>query len=500
MLYPRRAAPFCALFLALLSSCVDSGPTGPDDLDVQGPAAAIIDGSTTGIPGFYFLPPLVQEPEVTGAFDPTLEPAMRVCELVGSACRPGTPVAYFPPGSAKVERDQYQIRWDTNGRGTRRLDERKFYRLEILVGGVVMGSIDLDPRDSHGRGKSHSPAGFFAFTIGRTIPVKFWLSQPAQCEADGQVVLECTAQTVTDSQGGRLTLDTEGDPLSLIIPPNALPEGNPVVTVVVERLDPSELDVECIPLLDAPQYGPCFRVTTIPELTGELELDAIVSICLDPHEVPVIKGEFHQENQLQIVRFATDGSNETEALPGTTGDCPVVIGDLLDVPERGFARYAALGANWLARAVGPEPVLARTNIRLGGLTSSFSRFRFALPGQMLVDEGSGAVVHQGEPRTVHAFVRVVDQQGLGVEGARVHFSTADGSVDAAEAITGVEGYAGTHWSIDTSTPGHKSLTTSALGLLTEPVPDHSNGFPLTVQTLTHVALVLAPGEGDGDGD
>lgn len=497
-----RGLAVAGLVLAplLLSSCLDDQPVGPDGLDVAPPAAAVIDGSTGGNPAFYFLPPLVKKPKIVGTFDGSLAPAMRVCELAVNGCAPGAPAAYFPPGSASVSSGQYQIVWDTDGPQTAPLDPAKFYRIEILVAGTVMGALDLDPQHPDGPGQSRAPRGFHAFRLGATIPVKFWLSADALCDADGVVVVECAAQTITDAEGGRLALDDEGDPLSLFIPANALPAGNPVVTVLVERLDPSELSEECIPFLDAPQFGPCFRVTTFPELSGALELDALVSICLDPHAIPAIKGDQHQENQLQIVRYATDGSDEVEALPGTSGDCPVPTAGLFDVPDRGFARYAALGANWVARVVGPEPLLARRlNIRLGGLTSSFSRFRFALPGQMFVTDGGGAVVRQGEPGAVRTFIRVVDSQGIGVQGARLHFATDDGTTDVSEAMTNFEGFASVGWTIATDLGGEKELRVSAVGLLTDPVPDHSHGFTLEVETLTVTAVVLPPsGEGEDE--
>jgi hypothetical protein len=487
------------LALLSLSACVGSEPAGPGGpLGVESPAvsAAIVDGSTTGSPHFFFQPPLGGNSSPTGTFNPDLLPAMRVCVLVGAGCGEGGTVAFFPPGSIPVSSSQYQLNWDTDGPETGVMDSNLYYQLQIVLGGRVVGSIDLDPQDPNGPGQSTAP-GFYAFRLGETIPVKFWISTQVFCEVDGVVVLECITNAVIDENGGELTLDQAGDPLSVFLPQGALPGDNhPPILMTVERVDPDQFfqteGVACIPLLDAPQFGPCFRVTTIPELTAELDASALVTICVDAHELPQLNLPEEQDHQIQIIRFATDGSGDIETLPAVTGDCPVETASLFDVPDDGFLRYAAIGANWLARAVGPQPVHARTNLRLSGLTSSFSRFRFGLPGRMSVVSGDGAVIQASDAPDVLAVIEVRDQAGIPVEAANLHFSTEDGTTDILEALTGEDGRATVAWTVDDSTPGEKALSVSALGLLITEVPEHSNGYPLTTQTLTLTAYVVGP--------
>jgi len=483
-----------------LSACVGSEPAGPDGLigvDAPAASAAIVDGSTTGSPHFFFQPPLGSNSPPTGTFNPDLLPAMRVCVLVGAGCGESGTAAYFPPGSIPAASSQYQLNWDTDGPETSGIDTDLFYQLQILLGGRVVGSIDLDAQDPDGPGQSTAP-GFYAFRLGEMIPVKFWISTQVFCEVDGVVVLECITNAVIDENGGELTLDQAGDPLSVFLPQGALPGDNhPPILVTLERIDPDQFleteGVACIPLLDAPQFGPCFRITTTPELTDDLDESALVSICIDANELPQLKIPEGQDHQIQIIRVATDGSGETETVAATTGDCPVGTASAFDVPERGFMRYAAVGANWLVRAVGPEPLLARrTNLRLGGLTSSFSRFRFGLPGRMSAVSGDGAVLQASDAPDVLAVIEVRDQAGLPVEAANLHFSTEDGTTDVLEALTGVDGRAQVTWTVDNSTPGEKALSVSALGLLITEVPEHSNGYPLTTQTLTLSAYVVGP--------
>jgi len=490
MALPRRVG---VAVLLVLSACVGSEPSGPPDVD-SSLQPAIVDGSTTGSSAFYFLPPLVNNPGPTGTFNGGLSPAMRVCRLVGTSCVVGDNTAYFPPGSIPASTDKYQLNWDTDGPETGPIDTNAPYQLQILVGGQVVGSIDLDPQNPNGPGQSTAGPGFYAFRLGETIPVKFWLSDQVLCDVDGVVVLECITNAVLDESGGILELNRAGDPLSVTLAQGALPGANhPPILVTVERIDPDEFftteGVQCIPLLDAPQFGPCFRVTTTPELTNPLDEAALISICVDVNDLD-INLPLEQDHQLQIVRYATDGSDAVEALPGTAGDCPIETASLFDVPESGFMRYAALGANWLARAVGPQPLYA-TNIRLGGLTSSFSRFRFALPGQMSVNGGHGAVIQASDSPDVDVAILVVDQDSVPVADATVHFATSDGTV-AASALSDANGLAQVTWSVDDATPGIKELDVWALGLTVSPVLEHSSGFPIVADTITLTATVVGP--------
>lgn len=492
----RIASSSCALLLLVLASCVGDTPIDPiRDVDLNPTfAASVIDGSTTGSDDFYLLPPLVDNPGITGTFNPNLLPTLRVCELVAGSCLASDTTAFFPEGSASAGSGQYQIQWDTDGPETGSLDSDKFYRVEIAVAGQVMGSIDVDPQDPQGPGQG--VPGFYAFRVGETIPVKFWLSTQVLCEGAGYVI-ECITGSVLDENGGTLALDDEGERLSVYLQEGGLPgPDHPPITVVLERLDPALFlaneFVECLPLFDAPQYGPCFRITTYPELTAELDAPALVSICLDPGSLAGINFTAEQEENLQIVRYATDGSDDIQALPSATGDCPTQTASLVDVPKSGLMRYAAMGLNAVADLVTPDPLLAAKRISLGGLTSSFSRFRFALPGQMTATDGDGTVIQDGGDNDVEVQVQVVDHEGTPVENAWVHFGPADGSVSAVADSTDASGYAYTTWTVDAGTPGTKELTAYAKGLLVTAVPDNSNKYLFETEAIVLTATVVGP--------
>lgn len=490
-----RTGRLAAVELLVAAGCVDTNPTDPSS--VESPSLAILDGSTGGSPDFYFLPPISDiNPNPVGTFNPNLLPSVRVCELEGdpgTPCVQEAPIADFAPGAATAGSGQYTLSWDTDGPETGRFNTNRFYRLEVLVGDSVLGWIELDPQNPNGPGQSTADA--YAFRVGETIPVKFWLSTNVLCDGEA-FVTECITGAVIDETGGTLALEQAGAKLGVIIFEESLPGvDHPPVTITIERIDAAlflaSTGTECLPLFDAPQFGECFRVSTVPELDAPLDIPALVSVCLDPTLLDGINLSEEQQNQLTMVRFADNGTDAWEALPDAAGDCPVTEASLIRVPESGLFRYAALGINAVAGFVGPQPLEAR-DIRLGALTSSFSRFRYALPGQMVATSGDGSVLQAGDPNTIDATINVVDHEGLAVENATVHFASIDGTLSATNAMTDAAGNATIEWTVDLTTPGEKTLTASALGLLDGPVPEHSIAYEFTAESVDLTVTVVGP--------
>ena len=170
----RRFAPALAGLLLLAACSDDRAPTGVDDLPAPPAASAISDGANGGNPDFFFLPPLVKNPSITGTFNPDLAPEVEVCHLVGDDCGdPATIVAYFGPGEAQVRESHYQVNWKTNDprQNLMPLDEDEDYRIRVRLGEEILGYLDVDPR---GRGgKPAKRPGMYSFRLGRTIPIKF---------------------------------------------------------------------------------------------------------------------------------------------------------------------------------------------------------------------------------------------------------------------------------------------------------------------------------------
>ena len=487
----RRAVWLACVLVT--ATCTREDPVRPDVDAPLTPNHVTKGGMKGAASSFSFLPPLVDHPRTSGRFNGDLLPAVDICLLdeSGDACAASQPsLPRWPSGSVAVRSRRYQVFWDTGDTSTD-LDPSRYYRISVSVGGVELGYVDVDPRDhgrKSGRGRddrhdARHRGDVYTFEIGRTVPIKFWIGEGALCDSGDPAVIECTEQAIIDENGGTVRLTREGDILAVTIAPNSIPGGDPI-TVVLERLDPALLGEPCLPGLDAPQYGPCFRIRA-EGLVGSLIHPAIVSICSAPGSFGLPEGQ----DALQIHRY-TDSGTIYGLANSPTVDCSAEMG-MLRVPETGPMRWAALGVNALARLMVPQPLQA-AHLGLGGLTSSFSRFRWALPGAMDVEGGDIERFPDTSPVSIPAAIHVVDEDGQDVQGATVHFETATGSVSAASAVTGADGLASIVWNAGNLTVGTYTLTAYATGLW-EALPGHVDGYLVDRREVT-LTLTISGGE------
>ncbi|MDP2955873.1 MAG: hypothetical protein Q8N53_05595 [Longimicrobiales bacterium] len=502
----KRILPLYAAVLAI-GACSDAALLLPPDDEgplASPPSFAIVDAASGGsVPGFWFLQPLVATQPVTqGTFDPTLRPSMQVCELTGNPSSYANPnwasvtctstvVKYFPPGSASVGLDSYHFGWNTQKVGE--MDPSKYYRIRISLEGRDLGYLDINPQQPSGESPGADYPDLYAFRVGENLPVKIFLTRAALCETGESYVIQCTASAVIDQTGGVLSLEPEqpGYPkLSVVLPAGALPGSNQTVRVTMERISPElflqDTGEPCIPMFDAPQFSDCLRVTTDPVLEAPLEALARIEMCIDPYALGLPLG---QAERLQIIRYGNSGviqglpTVEATTCGALPAPAPDVLG-LLPVPKTdGLLRKAVVGVNTLARALGPEPLAAIGEIRLAGATSNFSRFRWALPGEMVKTAGDGLVLQASDSKLVTATVRVVDAAGVLVESATVHFSNGD------DVISGADGLASTSWNLE-GTAGPQTLTATALGLLDATVPGNETLINFSPKTVTFSATVV----------
>lgn len=528
--------PFMAVASAavLSAACGDTDVVRPaDDRLITSPSLAISDAANGGpVPGVWFLPPLAKQVATEGELDEGLEPGMQVCELDGNPSAAFNPdwasvvctstiVADFPAGSAEVVPDShYQLSWDTDPAGNLPpMEPERFYRISILVNGSVAGYLDVNPQNPSGQTPGEDYPDLYAFRLGETLPIKFFLSHQVRCADAESYVLQCTASGVVDGSGAVVTLDPLQEAwarLSTVVPAGALPAGFPSVVLTMERIHPQlyfeQTGERCIPGLgyplvadaefDAPLFDHCLRVTTDPELPVELETAAIIEMCIDPFQLAGLKFEEEQDARLQIIRF-DDGL--TQALPNVDASTcgaspqpgPGQLGFFPVPREDGFFRTVAVAANTVARWLAPEPLVAHGAIRLGGSTSEFSHFMWGLPGEMVKEAGDDAVIQQledgSESYDVTVRLRVQDSGVSGpspsaIEGATIHFA-GDGTIDAAEATTGADGIAEATWTLP-GAPGAYALDAKALGLLAGPVPDHDELIEFVEATATFTATVV----------
>jgi Tol biopolymer transport system component len=165
-----------------LAGCGEQDPTGTDlTTSTEGsggeaPSFAISDGAHGGNPHFFFLPSLASAPSATGTFDPAVAPAVVICALNGSACGPtiATYTTTAGPGGEVVKlqaaQEQYLVNWKTDEFA---LSDAVNYRVQVLVGQVLLGFADVDVAKHASEFKNPNTGDPIGLVNGRTLPIKF---------------------------------------------------------------------------------------------------------------------------------------------------------------------------------------------------------------------------------------------------------------------------------------------------------------------------------------
>ncbi len=163
----------------------------------QATPRSISDGAhQPGNPHFYFLAPLVPQPNPGGVFLPDLSPVVELGKLtrdtngdgVADACgldAAGHVVTVAPPftmtsgpGSEtiRVETDSYVVNWHTDGFD---LEAGARYRIRVLVGGLVLGHADVLVGSSSAELKNVDTSELIPLKDGRTLPIAFRIEEGA---------------------------------------------------------------------------------------------------------------------------------------------------------------------------------------------------------------------------------------------------------------------------------------------------------------------------------
>ncbi|MEO7503427.1 MAG: hypothetical protein ABIW94_12385, partial [Gemmatimonadaceae bacterium] len=194
----------------------------------ESPSQVVSDGGHGGgNPHFFFLPPLVAQPTVSGTSDGNASPTVLVCEwnsALGPSGQCVSVIAQFSrvtgTGSEVVSYDaaaqQYKVNWQTNqcSDGPCALDSRKSYRLRVLIAATELGYADIQVAANGSQLKNVSTNDYIAFVDGRTLPVKFRIEQGAvSLVAPGGVAS-------VGSAGGKIA--TDDGTVALSIPAGAL--------------------------------------------------------------------------------------------------------------------------------------------------------------------------------------------------------------------------------------------------------------------------------------
>ena len=176
------ALPLVTLVAAGLTGCADQDPTATDlttTTEASGttaPSFALSDGAHGGNPHFFFLPSLVPDPSPTGTFDPAVAPTVVICALSGATC--GSTIATYTtttgPGGEVVAlqaaQEQYLVNWKTDAFA---LNDAVNYRIQVLVGQVLLGFADVDVAKHASAFKNPNTGDPIDLINGRTLPIKF---------------------------------------------------------------------------------------------------------------------------------------------------------------------------------------------------------------------------------------------------------------------------------------------------------------------------------------
>jgi len=169
----------CVSVVLFAVACTDT----PSPTAVSAPSFAIQDGAHGGGNShFFWLPPLVSAPSVSGTFDPSSSPVVRIAEWDGAE---GALVAEYtrssgpPPGSETLQLDVQGQRYFVNFNSALfNLNPNINYRIRVLVAGTELGFADVDVVANNGDlrrvDQDHIP-----LRIGRTLLIPFRIEQGA---------------------------------------------------------------------------------------------------------------------------------------------------------------------------------------------------------------------------------------------------------------------------------------------------------------------------------
>lgn len=227
--------------LGALAACSESAPpTASTPAPAGRPARrSIADGANAGNAHFYFLPPMVAQPQYAGTSDGTLAPIVRVCEWDANIGACGGIVAQFvrgtssPAGSITYDPagELYHVNWNTTEctTGACTLDPATTYRLRVLVGSVELGHADLDVVSNGTELRNVETGEYIGLLDGRTLPVKFRIEQ-------GAVKIAPRGEPMTMATKGGTLLTADGK-VALKFPEGALAvETDITVTTVQEPM------------------------------------------------------------------------------------------------------------------------------------------------------------------------------------------------------------------------------------------------------------------------
>jgi len=187
---------------------------GPEPAPSRSGGALISDAAHGGgTAGFYWLPPMVAAPQVSGAFVAGLKPVVRIDELDAGLAFRRTLVTYTTTSGAGPEvvragEDHYIVNWQTN---LFALDAGLVYRITVSLEGRELGFADVDTVGSGRELRNVDATQYVPVLDGRTLPIKFRIERAAlgMSDKDGDGIADADDNCPTIPNGDQT--DSDGD-------------------------------------------------------------------------------------------------------------------------------------------------------------------------------------------------------------------------------------------------------------------------------------------------
>jgi sugar lactone lactonase YvrE len=179
----KRLRYECAALLLIAGCSIDT--SGPRLRETELVAAISDAVHSAGTQGFYFLSPLVSNPNATGSFDADivgLNPAVTICDLaLGTdvGCGGNAPAAVFtrssvPSIAVEGGNGNYRVNWKTDDPG---FQSGHIYRIHVTAGAPNarrnLGFADVLLTSSPGQAKNVATGEIIVLNDGQTLPIKF---------------------------------------------------------------------------------------------------------------------------------------------------------------------------------------------------------------------------------------------------------------------------------------------------------------------------------------
>jgi hypothetical protein len=263
-----------AALAVVFSGCTESRSPG---FEPHLPSFAVSDAANPPSPDplFFWLPPTVDNPTLPEGY------ALKIVEpVIWITCAPAEDqidgVTCVDPASSNdripktgaIAHDgaKYQHDWKT---GDYSLGSFRRYRLTAVIDEAVVGWLDVQPVDNPNQ-VSSVPDGYYGFTNGSTVPLKFVYLTTEQCAEHPEDCDEVTVQ-----------LDQLEDDVFITVPggqvklkPNPAETDDELRRWTLVRLDqaPCLVGENGLPLTRFQEGGDCYQLIVTPPFPDDFEL------------------------------------------------------------------------------------------------------------------------------------------------------------------------------------------------------------------------------------